>query len=105
MDTFQIILILAGIGFGAYIYMNMEDKKKEEPKKNEDLVEVPLPQPNQVDDSKDAHTHNFMCLVQKWDVLRKCCHEQGLHEACDILNDQVFPLLNKYIKHEGEVKS
>lgn len=103
MDTFQIILVLAGVGFGVYVFLNSkEGEKKPVETKKEELVEVPLPKPVEV---VDNHTHNFMCLVQKWDELRKCCHEQGLHDACDILNDQVFPLLNKDIKHKGEVTS
>ena len=47
---------------------------------------------------------DFMCLVQYWYDLRSCAHEQGLHNVCNVLDSQVFPLLNEAEKPH-EVKS
>lgn len=38
--------------------------------------------------------HGLTDLVCKWECLCNACHDAGIHEACDKL-DEVFPLLAK----------
>jgi hypothetical protein len=41
--------------------------------------------------------HDLTDLVCKWECLCNACHEAGIHEACDML-EEVFPLLSKVRK-------
>ncbi len=42
--------------------------------------------------------HCLTDLVCKWECLCNACHDAGIYEACDKLNE-VFPLLAKTKKH------
>lgn len=82
MDIVQIILVLIGVVIAGSVFLN---KKKET---GTTVVTTDTTVQN------DQHAHDFMCLVEKWDSLRRCCGEQGLNldETCEVLNKQLFPL-------------
>ena len=100
LDIVQVILIGLGLVIVASIFLKSEDGDKK-----------PTPTPPPVVPPSvaltDEHTeHNFMCMINKWYVLKDCCHKQGMHDVCKILDEQVFPKLNA--SHEvkpDEVKS
>lgn len=98
MDIVQLAL-LGVAGFIAYSIFAGGNKKKDDKdaKKVEDTKEDTDKQ-----DKVVVEDHSFMCLVEKWSDLRDCCHQQGLHDACDLLDDEIFPLLNS--KKKDKVK-
>lgn len=97
IDIVQVVLIGIGLVIVASIFLKSDEEKKPTPK--------PTPSPIvPVDTHETDHGHSFMCLVQKWYDLKSCAHEQGLHNVCNVLDNQVFPLLNEGEKPE-EVKS
>ena len=88
LDIVQVILIGIGLVIVASIFLKSSEDSKPAPK--------PTPPPIvPVDVHEKDHGHDFLCLVQKWYDLKACSHEQGLHDVCDVLDSQVFPLLNK----------
>jgi hypothetical protein len=99
MLMLQIILVLIGIALAAHVFLNKDTPVNTNPVVDVIVTPKPTPTPTPtVTPAPVMDNHDFMCLVKKWDDLRKCCHEQDLHQACDILNEQVFPLLNKVSK-------
>ena len=97
LDIVQVILIGIGLVIVASIFLKSSEDSKPAPK--------PTPPPIvPVDVHEKDHGHDFMCLVQKWYDLKACAHEQGLHNVCNLLDSQVFPLLNEGEKPK-EVKS
>ena len=91
LDIVQVILIGIGLVIVASVFLKSDGEKKPTPVPP---PIVPPPVVPVVDDHKE-HSHDFMCLVQQWYDLKACAHEQGLHDVCDVLDSQVFPLLNK----------
>jgi len=91
LDIVQVILIGIGLVIVASVFLKSDGEKKPTP------VPPPVVPPPVVPTvPHDKHdSHDFMCLVQKWYDLKACSHEQGLHDVCDVLDSQVFPLLNK----------
>jgi len=97
LDIVQVILIGIGLVIVASIFLKSSEDSKPAPK--------PTPPPIvPVDVHEKDHGHDFLCLVQKWYDLKACAHEQGLHNVCNLLDSQVFPLLNEGEKPK-EVKS
>jgi len=97
LDIVQVILIGIGLAIVASIFLKPSEDNKPAPK--------PTPPPIvPVDVHEKEHSHDFMCLVQKWYELKSCAHDQGLHHVCNVLDSQVFPLLNEGEEPE-EVKS
>ena len=93
----QVILIGLGIVIVASVFLKSDKADKPTP--------IPPPVvPPPVTESVDKEHKDFMCLVQYWYDLRSCAHEQGLHNVCNVLDSQVFPLLNEAEKPH-EVKS
>ena len=91
LDIVQVILIGLGLVIVASVFLKSDGEKKPTPVPP---PVVPPPVVPVVDDHK-GHSHDFMCLIEKWYDLKSCAHEQGLHDVCDVLDTQVFPLLNK----------
>ena len=97
LDIVQVILIGLGIVIVASVFLKSDKVDKSTP--------IPPPVvPPPVTESVDKEHRDFMCLVQYWYDLRSCAHEQGLHNVCNVLDSQVFPLLNEAEKPH-EVKS
>ena len=97
LDIVQVILIGIGIVIVASVFLKSDKVDKSTP--------IPPPVvPPPVTESVDKEHKDFMCLVQYWYDLRSCAHEQGLHNVCNVLDSQVFPLLNEAEKPH-EVKS
>ena len=97
LDIVQVILIGLGIVIVASVFLKSDKVDKPTP--------IPPPVvPPPVTESVDKEHKDFMCLVQYWYDLRSCAHEQGLHNVCNVLDSQVFPLLNEAEKPH-EVKS
>ena len=97
LDIVQVILIGLGIVIVASVFLKSDKVDKTTP--------IPPPVvPPPVTESVDKEHKDFMCLVQYWYDLRSCAHEQGLHNVCNVLDSQVFPLLNEAEKPH-EVKS
>lgn len=97
LDIVQVILIGLGIVIVASVFLKSDKVDKSTP--------IPPPVvPPPVTESVDKEHKDFMCLVQYWYDLRSCAHEQGLHNVCNVLDSQVFPLLNEAEKPH-EVKS
>lgn len=95
LDIVQVILIGIGIVIVASVFLKS------------DKVEKPIPPPvvpPPVAESVDKEHEDFMCLVKCWYDLKSCAHKQGLHNVCNVLDSQVFPLLNEAEKPH-EVKS
>jgi len=93
MDIVQIILVLIGVVVAGSVFLNNK-------KGTTTVVNTNTTVQN------DQHAHDFMCLVEKWDSLRKCCGEQGLDldETCEVLNKQLFPLWKNRKPEKPEVK-
>ena len=97
LDIVQVILIGLGIVIVSSVFLKSDKVDKSTP--------IPPPVvPPPVTESVDKEHKDFMCLVQYWYDLRSCAHEQGLHNVCNVLDSQVFPLLNEAEKPH-EVKS
>ena len=92
LDIVQVILIGIGIVIVASVFLKSDKVDKS----------IPIPPP--VAESVDKEHEDFMCLVQCWYDLKSCAHKQGLHNVCNVLDSQVFPLLNEAEKPH-EVKS
>lgn len=90
IDIVQVILIGLGVVVVASIFLRPSDKKKPTP------PPVAPPVVNKVSEG-----HDFMCMINKWYALKDCCHQQGMHDVCKILDEQVFPKLNR--SHPEEV--
>lgn len=98
-NIIQIGLLLVGAAIIVSIFWDKIGKKEESV--DDTVVPLPKPEPDGPEDPVVVpvdDSHDFMCLVQKWDALRTCCHEQGLHDTCKILDEQVFPTLNNHRK-------
>ena len=89
IDIMQVVLIGIGLVIVGSIFLKSDGDKKPTP-----VVPPVVPPVAPVDDEHKDHNHDFMCLVEKWYDLKSCAHEQGLHDVCDVLDTQVFPLLN-----------
>ena len=91
MDIFQIILVIVGVGIAGSIFLKNSNSTKT-------TTSVTTPTSIAVNPTKlvenDQHAHDLMCLIGKWDALRRCCDEQGLalDDTCELLNKQLFPL-------------
>ena len=97
LDIVQVILIGLGIVIVASVFLKSDKVDKPTP--------IPPPVvPPPVTESVDKEHKDFMGLGQYWYDLRSCAHEQGLHNVCNVLDSQVFPLLNEAEKPH-EVKS
>ena len=97
LDIVQVILIGLGIVIVASVFLKSDKVDKSTP--------IPPPVvPPPVTESVDKEHKDFMCLVKYWYDLISCAHEQGLHNICNVLDSQVFPLLNEAEKPH-EVKS
>lgn len=94
-DIVQIVLIGIGLVIAGSIFFKKDDKKDD--KENEPVTPV-IP----LDIHDDETDHDFICLIHKWHCLKKCAHDQGLHEVCKILDEQVFPKLNQSHDHKEE---
>ena len=95
LDIVQVILIGIGIVIVASVFLKSD--KVEKP------ISPPVVPPP-VAESIDKEHEDFMCLVKCWYDLKSCAHKQGLHNVCNVLDSQVFPLLNEAEKPH-EVKS
>tara|TARA_B100000282_G_scaffold212902_1_gene157200 strand:+ start:198 stop:506 length:309 start_codon:yes stop_codon:yes gene_type:complete len=97
LDIVQVILIGIGIVIVASVFLKSD--KVDKP------MTIPPPVvPPPVAESVDKEHEDFMCLVKCWYDLKSCAHKQGLHNVCNVLDSQVFPLLNEAEKPH-EVKS
>ena len=97
LDIVQVILIGIGIVIVASVFLKSDKVDKSTP--------IPPPVvPPPVTESVDKEHKDFMCLVKYWYDLRSCAQKQGLHNVCNVLDSQVFPLLNEAEKPH-EVKS
>lgn len=97
MDIFQIILVIVGVGIAGSIFLkNNNSVKTVTPTTTPTHVHV---NPTTLVEN-DQHAHDLMCLMGKWDALRRCCDEQGLSldDTCELLNKQLFPLWKSRIK-------
>jgi predicted phosphoribosyltransferase len=97
LDIVQVILIGIGIVIVASVFLKSDKVDKS----------IPIPPPvvpPPVAESVDKEHEDFMCLVKCWYDLKSCAHKQGLHNVCNVLDSQVFPLLNEAEKPH-EVKS
>ena len=92
LDIVQVILIGIGIDIVDSVFLKYDKVDKS----------IPIPPP--VAKSVDKEHEDFMCLVKCWYDLKSCAHKQGLHNVCNVLDSQVFPLLNEAEKPH-EVKS
>lgn len=101
LDIVQIILIGLGIIIVASVFLK-SDKAKATPVPPP--VVPPPKNPVVIQEVKEKEDHDFICLVQKWYALKACARRQGLKNVCNILDSQVFPLLNEAEK-PYEVKS
>lgn len=88
MDIFQIILIIIGIGIAGSIFLKNNNSIK-----TTTSVTNTHANPTTLVEN-DQHAHDLMCLMGKWDAMRRCCDEQGLSldDTCELLNKQLFPL-------------
>ena len=100
LDIVQVVLI--GIGLVIVGSIFLKSSKEEKPTPTPSPVVPPKVVP--VDNGHKDDSHNFMCLVHKWYDLKSCAHEQGLHDVCDVLDSQVFPLLNTSNVEPDEVQ-
>lgn len=88
METYQLILI----GLGAFLAIttliggSKDDDEQKDVKSDDDHI-------------KD---HSLICIVEKWSLLRECCVENELIEACKKL-DEAFPLLAPKNKPKKEI--
>lgn len=102
LDIVQVVLI--GIGLVIVGSIFLKSKKEEKPTPTPTPSPVVPPKVVPVDNGHKDDSHNFMCLVHKWYDLKSCAHEQGLHDVCDVLDGQVFPLLNTSNVEPDEVQ-
>lgn len=96
LDIVPVILIGLGIVILASVFLKSDKVEKS----------IPIPPPTvppPVAKSVDKEHEDFMCLVQCWYDLKSCAHKRGLHNVCEVLDSQVFPLLNQAEK-QHEVK-
>jgi len=100
LDIVQVILIGIGLVIVASVFLKSDGEKKPTP------IPSPVVPPKvvPVDNGHKDDSHDFMCLVHKWYDLKSCAHEQGLHDVCDVLDSQVFPLLNTSNVEPDEVQ-
>ena len=99
IDIMQVVLIGIGLVIVGSIFLKSDGEKKPAP------VTPPVNPPVVlVDDKHKGHSHDFMCLIEKWYDLKSCAHEQGLHDVCDVLDTEVFPLLNTVKVEPDEVQ-
>ena len=97
LDIVQVILIGIGIVIVGCVWLRSD-------KVDQPLWRAPPGGPRPVAESVDKEHEDFMCLVKCWYDLKSCAHKQGLHNVCNVLDSQVFPLLNEAEKPH-EVKS
>jgi hypothetical protein len=99
LDTFQWVLLAGGLFL---LWPTIQEKLGGLVKTDGgDVQPEPEPQPS----PDNGHNHDLTALVEKWECLCDCCHEHGLHNACDKLQE-VFPMLVKpYEKHKDESKA
>ena len=57
-------------------------------------LDVPNIIPDNPHGPHDGHEDCLRDLVDKWEDLSDCCHNCGLHDACEKL-EEVFPMLIK----------
>jgi hypothetical protein len=88
VDIVQVILIGIGLVVVASVLLKSDEDKKPTP------TPSPVVPPPVVDDHNNDMEHDFMCMINKWYALKDCCHKQGMHDLCKILDEQVFPKLN-----------
>tara|TARA_R100000149_G_C5862781_1_gene128270 strand:+ start:818 stop:1135 length:318 start_codon:yes stop_codon:yes gene_type:complete len=101
LDIVQVILIGLGIIIVVSVFLK---SSKSENKPVPPPVVPPSTNPVVIKEVKEKEDHDFICLVQKWYALKACARRQGLKNVCNILDSQVFPLLNESEK-PYEVKS